>query len=140
MLYSNLVSDALITPEINGPYDVNKIVIKRTGQLSLVSVGVLSDCNCLDTTFRRIYTGYNNPLPYWSNVNITYGGPSVTTVYKFIDSVSLTCGNKDGFTFCGPRTLRPIRNYKADMSGTGEISDLVTWVEDDVANTVTATF
>ena len=66
-----------------------------------------------------------------------YGGPSVTTTYQFIDSVSLSCGNKDGYSFCGPRIFRPIRNYLADLPGTGLISDLTTWVEDNIAHTVT---
>jgi len=48
---------------------------------------------------------------------LIYGGPSVTIVYQFHDSVSLTCGNKDGFSFCGPRTFRPIRNYMLNMLG-----------------------
>ena len=80
-MYSTLVTDALITPEIDGPYSVDNIEIKRAGQLSLVSVGVLSDCNCYETTFRRTDILISNPLPYWTSVNIIYGGPAVTTVY-----------------------------------------------------------
>ena len=52
VLYSNFVTNALTTPEINGPYVVDNIVITRSIQLSLVSVGVMTDCNCLDTSFR----------------------------------------------------------------------------------------
>ena len=88
LLYSYLMSNTLTTPELDHNFEVDTIVVKRSGQLSLASVGVLSDCNCEDTSFRIDRIPGTNPLPNWSPVNLIYGGPAKTLVYKFYDSMS----------------------------------------------------
>jgi len=68
--------------------------------------GVMSECDCSKTDFT------SNPLkdllvstsPTASDV-IVGGISSIVTVKKLSDSISLNCGNGDGVTFCGARTV-----------------------------------
>ena len=93
---------------------------------------------CLDSTFVRDYTG-QTPTN-WTSVNLNCGGSAVVIVYKFVDYLSLKCGNGDGFTLCGPRIFNPIRNFVLNAPNSGTITDLATWVYDSLTQTVTVTY
>jgi hypothetical protein len=82
--------------------------------ISLISLALLSDCDCAQTSFfRNSYTQDLNPTE-WSDIQVNAG--EVKLIYlNLFDSVSSYCGARDGYTFCGTRSLLPPRDVNGNQ-------------------------
>ena len=74
--------------------------------MKLCSVGILSSCNCADTSFLDLDLKDYAPNVAQSNIVATLNGPVVSISIKTEDSISYVCGSADGFSYCGARTIK----------------------------------
>ena len=79
----------------------------------IAAIVLLSKCDCTQTRFGDKYISINSASnPTVNPVNTARGDPVQYVTLLLADSVSYSCGNGDGFTFCGARTfiIQPIND------------------------------
>ena len=89
----------------------NQIIVIRPGSLMILAMAgasILSNCDCSISSLNPalIYSAAN-PFASATRISTTSTGApiSITLNKQMPDTVSSVCGNADGFTKCGLRTL-----------------------------------
>ena len=80
-----------------------KSIATSASILKLCSVGILSNCDCTQTSF--LEADLKDYGPKIGNLTVSYNGIAVTGIVKTGDAVSYVCGSATGVDYCGTRTM-----------------------------------
>ena len=81
---------------------VDTYIVSATNQLSIASLGILSNCDCRSTSFSSDLMNINLKNPNQITVEVDYdiGNSTNLTIYLY-DTISLVCGDALGLNYCG---------------------------------------